>query len=175
MWKYRQPRTKCQTSMPSGTGGGGNVPDKETVGGEPGASRSMMTGKSKRLLGGISKTKTMWGRWYETTMEEEKLQRNKDIAVQCIDFCEVTTSKSACSSAARRFRLSSRNLPTTSTPSGGNCWLPRKPIFACRNSMLPCFRSFEVHTYHSECWLSRRVKRHWGFLTKSNRSRVCLS
>ena len=26
-------------------------------------------------------------------MEEEKLQSNKDITVQCIDFCEATTSK----------------------------------------------------------------------------------
>ena len=26
-------------------------------------------------------------------MEEEKLQSNKDVTVQCIDFCEVTTSK----------------------------------------------------------------------------------
>ena len=35
----------------------------------------------------------MWERWYEAIKEEEKLQGNKDITVQCIDFCEATTSK----------------------------------------------------------------------------------
>ena len=35
----------------------------------------------------------MWERWYEAVKEEEKLQRNKDITVQCVDFCEATTSK----------------------------------------------------------------------------------
>ena len=35
----------------------------------------------------------MWERWYEAIMEEEKLQSNKDITVQCVDFCEATTSK----------------------------------------------------------------------------------
>ena len=62
-----------------------NVPDHETVGGELGASWSMKTVASK-------KTKTQWEKWYETIKEEEKLQSNKDVAVQCIDFCEVTTS-----------------------------------------------------------------------------------
>ena len=69
------------------------VPDHETVGGELGASWSMKTGQKKRLLGGVKKTKTMWEKWYETIKEEEKLQSNKDITVQCIDFCVVTTSK----------------------------------------------------------------------------------
>ena len=76
-----------RSSIPSGTSDGGNVPHQETVGGELGASQK------KRLPGGISKTKTMWERWYEAIKEEEKLQGNKDITVQCIDFCEATTSK----------------------------------------------------------------------------------
>ena len=29
---------------------------------------------------------------YEAIEEEERLQSNKDITVQCIDFCEVTTA-----------------------------------------------------------------------------------
>ena len=33
--------------------------------------------------------------------------------------------------------------------------------FACRYSMLPCSRFFEVHTYFSECWPTRRVRRQW--------------
>ena len=70
----------------------GNVPDQETVGGELGTSRSMKLGLRKRLLGGIKKTKAMWERWYEAILEE-KLQSNTDITVQCIDFCEATTSK----------------------------------------------------------------------------------
>ena len=66
-----------------------DVPGHETVGGEIGASRLMKTGQKKRLLGGIKKTKTV-REWYETIEEEEeKLQSNKDVAVQCIDFCEV--------------------------------------------------------------------------------------
>ena len=48
-----------------------NVPDHETVGGEPGASRLMKTGQKKRFLGGVKKTKTMWERWYEAVNEEE--------------------------------------------------------------------------------------------------------
>ena len=61
-----------RSSIPSGRGDGGNVPDQETVGGETGASRSMKTGKQKRLLGGIKKTKTMRNTWYEAIKEEEK-------------------------------------------------------------------------------------------------------
>ena len=72
---------------------GKDVSDHETVGGKIGASRSRKTGQKKRLLGGIKKSKdTMWRKWYETVKEEEKLQSNKDVTVQCIDFCEVTTS-----------------------------------------------------------------------------------
>ena len=35
-------------------------------------------------------TKAIWEKWYEATLEEEKLQ---DIGIQCVDFCEATTSK----------------------------------------------------------------------------------
>ena len=38
------------------------------------------------------KTKTLWEKWYETIKEEEQLQSNMDVTVQCVDFCEVTTS-----------------------------------------------------------------------------------
>ena len=52
----------------------------------------MKTSQKKRLLGGIRKTKQMWKRWREATEEEERLQSNTDVTVQCIDFCEVTTT-----------------------------------------------------------------------------------
>ena len=52
----------------------------------------MKTGQKKRLLGGIKKTKRLWEKWYDTIKEEEKLQSNRDVTVQCTDFCEVTTS-----------------------------------------------------------------------------------
>ena len=69
------PEQSDRNSIPTKTGDGEDVPDQETVGSEPGASRSMKTGqKKKRLLGGINK---------------EKQQSNKDVTVQCIDFCEV--------------------------------------------------------------------------------------
>ena len=35
----------------------------------------------------------MWERWYEAIKEEEKLQSNKDVTVQYIDFYEATTSE----------------------------------------------------------------------------------
>ena len=41
----------------------------------------------------IKKTKALWEKRYETIKEEEKPQSNKDVTVQCIDFCEATTSK----------------------------------------------------------------------------------
>ena len=47
-------------------------------------------GQKKRLPGGIRRTKAMWEKWHEAILEEEKLQ---DIRVQCVDFCEATTSK----------------------------------------------------------------------------------
>ena len=53
----------------------------------------MKTGQKKRLLGGTKKTNVMCERWCEAILEEEKLQGSKDITVQCIDFCEATTSK----------------------------------------------------------------------------------
>ena len=66
------PEQSDRSSIPSGTGDGRNVPDLETVGGEPGASKPMKTSQKKRLLGGIRKTKIMRERWYESTKEEEK-------------------------------------------------------------------------------------------------------
>ena len=81
-----------ETSIPTGTGDGQGVADHEIIGGDIRACRSMKTGQKKRLLGGIKKTKTLWEKWYETIEEEEKLQSNRDVTVQCTDFCEVTTS-----------------------------------------------------------------------------------
>ena len=34
----------------------------------------------------------LWEKWHETIKEEEKLQSNRDVTVQCTDFYEVTTS-----------------------------------------------------------------------------------
>ena len=87
------PEQSNRSSIPGGTINGGDGTDQETVGGELGTSRSMRTGQKKRLLGGIKRTKAMWERWYEATVEEEKLQGSKDIPVQCVDFCEAMTSK----------------------------------------------------------------------------------
>ena len=52
----------------------------------------MKTGQKKRLLGGI-KEKNMWKSWRQAIEKEERLQSKKDITIQCIDFCEVTTAK----------------------------------------------------------------------------------
>ena len=46
----------------------------------------MKTGQKKRLLGGIKMRKTMCEIWYAAIKEEEKLQSDKDVTVQCIDF-----------------------------------------------------------------------------------------
>ena len=74
------PEQSDRNSIPTGTGEGEDVPDYETVGGELGASGSMETGQKKTVAG------------CETVKEEEKQQSNKDVTVQCIDFCRVTTS-----------------------------------------------------------------------------------
>ena len=82
-----------QSRIPGGTSNGGDGTDQETVRGELGTSRSVTAGQKKRLLGGIRRTETLWEIWYETIKEEEKPQSNKDVTVQCIDFCAVTTSE----------------------------------------------------------------------------------
>ena len=170
------PEQSVRNGIPSGRGDGGDVPDQETVGGESGASRSMKTGQKKRLLGGIKKTKTTWERWYEAIKEEEKLQSNKDVTVQCIDFCEATTSgvhavlqHDPSDMRGGTFLQHPRVLVATVD------YQENPHTVACRYSMLPCSRFFEVHTYYSECCPSHRVRRHSGFLTRSNSSRVCLS
>ena len=106
--------------------------DHETVGGEIAASGSMKTSQKKRLLGGIKKTKTLWETWYETIKEEEKLQSNKDVTVQCIDFCEVTTSD-----VHAVLRHAPADLRGGSTPcSGGNCGMSGKPNISSTDT--PC-------------------------------------
>ena len=70
--------------------------DQKPDGSEPEVNQSMKTGQKKRQLSNIKKTKTMWRRWNEAIEEEEeeeRLQSKKDITVQCIEFCEVTTAK----------------------------------------------------------------------------------
>ena len=169
------PEQSDRSSIPSGTGDGEDLPDLETVGGEPGPSRSMKTGQKKRLLGGIKKTKTsgkdsMKPSWRRRNYREARTsQHSVSISVRprrrkCMEFC-------------------STPLPTCEEEPSCNThvfwWqlLITKKIhtFACRYSMLPCSRFFEVHTYYSECWPSRRVRRLSGLLTRSNSSRVCLS
>ena len=85
------PEQSDRNSIPTGTGVGKDVPDHETVGGGIGASRSRQARKNVCWV--ASKRQRPCGeKWYETIEEEEKLQSNKDVAVQCIIFCEVTTS-----------------------------------------------------------------------------------
>ena len=48
--------------------------------------------KSEETLAGWYQKKECVERWYEVIEEEERLQSNKDITVQCIDSCEVTTA-----------------------------------------------------------------------------------
>ena len=63
------------------------------TGGGIGASRSMKAGQKKNACWVASRRQRPYGTtWYETIKEEGKLQSNKDVTVQCIDFCEVTTS-----------------------------------------------------------------------------------
>ena len=86
------PEQSDRNSIPTGTGDGKEVPHHEITGGEIGASRSMKTGQKKSLAGWHQKDNDLWEKWYETIKEEEKLQSNKDVRVQCTDFSEVTTS-----------------------------------------------------------------------------------
>ena len=53
----------------------------------------MKTGHKKTFAGWHQKRQRPYGKkGYETIKEDEKLQSNKDVTVQCIDFCEATTS-----------------------------------------------------------------------------------
>ena len=63
------------------------------LGGESGAIRARKMGQKKRLLVGIKRTRTMWGKTVRAVNEEERLQNSKDITAQCIDVCEATTSE----------------------------------------------------------------------------------
>ena len=86
----------------------------------------MKTGQ-KTLAWPHQKDKDLWERWYEVIEEEEKIQSNKDVTVQCIDFCEVTTSDVHAVFEARSCRLARRYTPATSPCSGGNCGISGKP------------------------------------------------
>ena len=107
----------------------------------------MKTGQKKRLLGGIKKTKTLWEKWYETIKEEEKLQRNRDVTVQCTDFCEVTTSD--VHAVLRHAPADLRGGTLLQHPVfWWQLWHIKKThISAYRSSMQPGSRSFEAHTY----------------------------
>ena len=85
------PEQSDRNSIPTGTGDGKDVADHEIIGGEIRVSRSMKTGQ-KNACRVASKRQRPVGKWYETIKEEEKLQSNRDVTVQCTDFCEVTTS-----------------------------------------------------------------------------------
>ena len=50
----------------------------------------MTAGQKKRLLGGIRRTNAMWENGMKPSWRRRKLQ---DIRIQCVDFCEATTSK----------------------------------------------------------------------------------
>ena len=80
------PEQSDRNRIPTGTGHGKDVPHHETVRGEIEPAGQRKQARKKRLLGGIKKSKTLWEKWYETIKEEEKLQSNKDVTVQCIDF-----------------------------------------------------------------------------------------
>ena len=87
----------------------------------------MKTGQKKRLLGGMKKTKTLWEKWYETIKEEEKLQSNRDVTVQCTDFCEVTTSDVHAVPRHAPADLRGGTLLQHPPCSGGNCGISGKP------------------------------------------------
>ena len=107
----------------------------------------MKTGQKKRLLGGIKKTKTLLEKWYETIKEEEKLQSNKDVTVQCIDFCEVTTSdvhavlRHAPGDLRGGTRLQHPRVLVATVA------IRKTHISVYRYSMQPGFMSFQMHTY----------------------------
>ena len=124
----------------------------------------------------IAKTGLLRCGLYKTTKEEEKQQGSKDVTTQCIDFCEVTTSDVHAVLRHAPADLRGGTLLQHPLFSGGNCRLQRKSTHLCMQILhAAMFHVFEVHTYYSECWPSRRVKRHRGFLRRSDDSRVSLS
>ena len=137
----------------------------------------MKTGQKKRLLGGIKKTKAMRERWYETILEEEKLQSSRDIAVQCIDFCEATTSKvhAVLQNAPSDLRggtfLQHPRVLVATVAYQENPHLCLQILHAARFQV---FRGAYI-LLRVLADTKRRVKRHRGFLGRSEDSRVCLS
>ena len=115
------------------------------------------------------KTKTMWERWYEAIMEEEKLQSNRDITVQCIDFCEATTSK---------VHAVLQHAPSDLL---GGTFLQHPRVIENPHLCPRIFHAAMFQVFRGAYILlrvlavTRRVRRHRGFLTRSNSSRVCLS
>ena len=108
----------------------------------------MKTGQKKRLMGGINKTKTLLEKWYEAIKEDEKLQSNRDVTVQCIDFCEVISSDvhavlRHAPADLRGGTLLQHRCVLVATVA----YLKKKNISVYRYSMQPGSRSFEVHTY----------------------------
>ena len=83
------PEQSDRNSIPTGTGDGKDVADHESIGGY---SQPVNEDRQEKTLAGHQKDKDPVGEWYETVKEEEKLQSNRDVTVQCTDFCEVTTS-----------------------------------------------------------------------------------
>ena len=57
------PEQSNRSRFPGGTCNRGDGTDKETFGGELGASQSMRAGQKRRLLGDIRRTRAMWKRW----------------------------------------------------------------------------------------------------------------
>ena len=121
------------------------------------------TGQKKRLLGGIKRTKAMWERWYEAIMEEEKLQGSKDITVQCVDFCEAMTSRVHAVLQHAPFDLRRGTFRQHPRVLVATVDYQENPHLCMQILMLPCSRFLEVHTYDTECWPSRRIRRLGGF------------
>ena len=59
---------------------------------EPAGRRTQV--RRHRLLGGVKKAMTMWGQMVrKPSRRRRNFRSNKDVTVQCIDFCEATTSE----------------------------------------------------------------------------------
>ena len=132
----------------------------------------MKTGQKKRLLGGIDKTRTLWEKWYET-IKEEKLQSNRDVTVQCTDFCEVTTSDVHAVLRHAPVDLRGGTLlqhPRVLVASVAYQENPHLCLQILHSARFQVFRGAYCYGY----WLTRRVKRHRGFLRISEDSRVCV-
>ena len=144
IWKHKQPEQSGRSSMPSGRGDGRNGQDQKPDGSEPGGSRSM---KTEETLDGWYQKRKMWKIGYEAIKKEEERLSQCSASIssglprqKCMQFCSVLLL-----TCEEELFFNTRVL-------WWQLFVSKKDHTAAyKYSMLPCSRSFEMHTCYFVC------------------------